>query len=65
MAQAVETASDLAEGLTQLLMRQHNAVNLGETLYLGEIKALAFLSQTVRALARSATDTLRQQEANQ
>lgn len=61
MAQAVETASDLADGLTQLLMRQHQAISFGENIYAAETKALAFLSQAIWALACSAKCAMHQQ----
>ncbi|MCV4285900.1 hypothetical protein [Pseudomonas capsici] len=58
IAQAFATAGDLAEGLTQLLMRQHQAANSGEIIFTGEIRALAFISDTVSALTRSAQRAL-------
>lgn len=65
LAQGVETASDLAEGLTQLLMRQHMAVNYGEQIYTQEVRALAFLSSSIWALACSAKNALQPKEPDQ
>lgn len=65
VAQALDTATDLAEGLTQLLMRQHMAINHDELIFTCEVRALAFLSDAVRALACSAKYALAPKEDQQ
>jgi hypothetical protein len=54
LLQGLKTASELTEGLTQLCGRLHFAVNYGELVFTAELRALAFLSDAVHALIRSA-----------
>lgn len=62
---AIEMTTDLADGLTQLLARQHQAVNAGEIILTQEIRALAFLSNSIWALACSAKNALQPKEPDQ
>lgn len=50
----LKTAAELTEGLTQLCGRLHFSVNYGELVFTAELRALAFLSDAVHALVRSA-----------
>lgn len=54
LSDGLSIAADLSDGLTQLCMRLHESINNGEIAYTSEVRALAFLSNTVCALTRSA-----------
>lgn len=54
VAQGLRTASELADGLQQLLRHMHMSLNFGELAFTAELKALAFLSNTIWALTSSA-----------
>ncbi|MCF7540612.1 hypothetical protein [Pseudomonas petrae] len=53
VSEAVSMAADLAEGMRNLLRHMHVSVNAGDLVFIDEIKALAFLSDTISALTRS------------
>lgn len=53
-SEAVSMAADLAEGLRSLLRHMHASTNAGELVFVSELKTLAFLSDAVLALTRSA-----------
>ena len=51
----LNAAAHLADGMTQLHMRLHASINDGEIAYCAEVRALAFISEAVCALTRSAS----------
>lgn len=61
--EGLQFACHLADGITQLCMRLHGVVADGETVYCAEVRALAFLSETVTALTRSAHRSMSPPEA--
>ena len=63
--EGLQFACDLADGLTQLCMRLHGSINDGDLAYCAEVRALAFLGETVTALTRSAHRSLSKVEAIQ
>lgn len=58
VVEGLELASDLADGISQLCGRLCAEINNGEIAYCAEVRALAFLSDTVGALTRSARRSL-------
>lgn len=50
---ALDLASDLAEGIEQMLERLHDAANEGESIYTSELKALSVMAGVSAALTLS------------
>lgn len=54
VSETVSMAADLAEGMRGLLRHLHAATNAGELVFCAELKTLAFISDAVLTLTRSA-----------
>ncbi|TDV43756.1 hypothetical protein EC919_1153 [Pseudomonas graminis] len=54
VGEAVSMAADLSEGMRNLLRHMHASTNSGELVFCSELKSLAFISDAVLALTRSA-----------
>lgn len=52
--EAISLAADLSDGMRGLLRHMHESTNSGELVFCSELKALAFISDAVLALTRSA-----------
>lgn len=52
-AVALDIASDLTDGVAQILERFYDAVNDGDSVYCSELKALRMMSETASALVLS------------
>lgn len=56
-------AADLADGIKQICDRLHDDINEGDLTYCAEVKALAFLAETVGTIVRASEYSLRPQGA--
>ncbi len=53
-SEAVSMAADLSDGIRGLLRHMHESTNSGELVFCSELKTLAFITDAVLALTRSA-----------
>jgi hypothetical protein len=54
VSEAVSMAADLSDGMRGLLRHMHESTNSGELVFCSELKTLAFITDAVLALTRSA-----------